>query len=117
MIDILILLLLNSLLIFGFYNATKYDGWEADDAAGAIIVPSHSWRMILWWVRYYGIGLPDWIKKPLFNCPLCMASIHSIAPYTIYLYESGLPDYYMMLWPGYVLALSGLNAVINNFIE
>ena len=111
MIELLLLITCNSLLIVGFYKSTLYDGWEGDE-----ITPSgnddHEWRMILWWVRYYGLALPMWIQKPLFRCPVCMASIHGIIPYTLLIFEMGLPEWYMMLLPFYTLALAGMNVVI-----
>lgn len=119
MIELLILLLLNSALIFGFHHATTYDGYEADDLGELLVTDpdTHEWQNVLWWFRYYLHPLPMWLKKPLFICENCMASVHSFIPYTLFIFESGYPDFYMLLWPGYVLALSGINSIIGKFIH
>ena len=119
MIGLLILLSLNSLLIVGFFNATKYSGWEDDDANGKVLRDESEleWKQVLWWVRYYGYQLPEFFQSAIFRCPLCMASFHSIIPFSLFIFEGGYPDYYMMLWPGYVLALSGINALTIKLTE
>jgi len=52
--------------------------------------------------------LPKWICKPLFKCPMCMASIHGTAIYLLspMAYH---PAYHLL----FVMALCGLNDIID----
>ncbi len=92
MIDILILLLLNSFACIGFNIATEKG-------------------KILHWIEQISTTLPTFIINPLWACPYCMASLHSIyfiIPIHYYL------GYSYWFTPIYILTLSGLNAITYN---
>ena len=95
MIDILLLMLVNALAIIGIYL-------------------SFGEGMI-----FRGLGL--WIEKkihydltkPLFNCPTCMASIHSVIPFWM-TYE--VSEATILLYIIYIPALSALSTWLSNKI-
>lgn len=51
------------------------------------------------------LGLPDWVKKPLFNCSVCMSSIHG-------LYMGFVFNIELIHFPVFILAVCGLNYII-----
>lgn len=53
--------------------------------------------------------VPYWMTKPLFNCPTCMASVHSILPYW-YCHELTLINAGAYVF--YVFALAGLSTIL-----
>lgn len=96
--DILLLLLLNSFVIFGFHRAVQ-EG------------------MILSFVKRWGdIAFPEWLQFPMYQCVYCMSSIHSILPFVIISYLYDLPSYTDYLWPYYALALCGMIGLLKRFI-
>ena len=118
MIETLLLLLFNSLLIYGFYYSTTFDGWEGyvhynfkDYDYGA------EWKNINWWLRYYGADLPMWVQKVVFRCPQCMASFHGGYVLMVWVFVNDYPLETMWLLPFYVLALSGVNLITGKFID
>ena len=60
--------------------------------------------MVLNWVEKLLEKSPLWLQKPIYLCPMCMASVHSL-----WLFPSLNISWW--LYPGYVLALCGLNAL------
>jgi len=100
MIEILTLLIFNSLLIVGIYNAVDYE-LDVDRK------PTN--KKILWWVKWYTRKLPSWFTDPIYGCIMCMASVHSF--YIFWLFNSAslenIPIYII-----YIFALSGLNSLI-----
>jgi hypothetical protein len=69
--------------------------------------------------------LPPWLRKPLYDCVMCMASFWGIA-YLLYTGHLHLPCYkfnfttylwdiikQMKNWPIHILSICGLNAIIN----
>lgn len=59
-------------------------------------------------VDYY---TPSWIAKPLFNCVMCMASVHGTLVY--WLFE---PAPSLHGWVFFCVALCGLNYIITEII-
>lgn len=55
--------------------------------------------------------LPEYMNKPLWKCPLCMASVHGTAIYAIFL----MPIYGIWLWVPFCVCLCGLNQIIMFF--
>lgn len=115
MIDILILLIINSLLCFGFWNACLYEikkgniqiGNEDDYSSEKI-----ENKGVLWFVEKWAQG--KWFHKPLSGCLPCMGSFHSAYVYWGYMYAINNLDLNAILfYPVYVLALSGLNYLID----
>lgn len=76
------LMALNALVIYGVNTAT---------APGEVLEPIGR-----------ALDSPDWIRKPTVGCEPCMASIWGTAMYFLF----GPRDF--ILWPFYILALSGL---------
>ena len=56
--------------------------------------------------------LPEWINKPLWRCPPCMASVHGTILWLTFL--SG--EYGLLSWPFFVVCLCGVNYVIVNLL-
>lgn len=113
--EFIILLLINAFWILGFNRACSYEledicRYDDDLKPEQGIVPGS--KNILWFVAYYGEKyLPWYLQKPLYDCPKCMGSLHSIYPYFI-VYGFSLES--LLLWPLYVISLSGLASFIDN---
>ena len=106
MIDLLILLLFNSALCFGFWNACNYEPFKHPYQHGEEI------KGVLWFIDKWSSD--KWFYKPLCGCLPCMASLHSIYPYWVYMtITNNLYWYSVALYPVYVLALSGVNYLID----
>lgn len=102
--DIIALLILNSLYIFGFSNATYYqESIVYDDTIFD--------KEILWRIRYYLRKAPKWIKNPVFDCVVCMASLHSW-PYLLFHHELTILN--LGTYIIYIFALSGFNKFVND---
>lgn len=95
MTDLVLLLFLNSLSIVGFHLTTQ-DG-EINS-----------------WVSNLLDNAPEWVKKPLYACPTCCASVHSIY---IYWYNYDWNTHNVLVYIIYVFGLSALNTLINTAIE
>lgn len=95
MIDILLLLILNALAIIGIYLSF---------GEGMIF------RSIGLWIEK---KVHDDLTKPLFNCPTCMASIHSVIPFWM-TYEPCFQS--ALLYIIYIPALSALATWLSNKI-
>ncbi len=104
MIEILLLLIFNSLYIFGFSSATDY-GLDVDKK------PDPTDRELLWFIRWYLRKAPDYIQKPIFRCVICMGSLHSW-PYLLFHHELTLLNGTTYII--YIFALSGFNAIVND---
>lgn len=92
MFDLLLIILTNSLYIYGLWFSAQ-DG------------------MINEWVGKLLNNKPEWVKMPLYSCPICMASVHSyILPLSVLVL--GLDPLALLVWPFYVVMLAGLNGII-----
>jgi hypothetical protein len=110
MIDLAILLLMNSALCFGFWNACLYELTDKLKWNGYNYIKEYD-KGVLWFVEKW--AKDKWFYKPLCGCLPCMASLHSIYPYWIYMYNADNFDLSALLfYPVYVLALSGVNYLI-----
>ena len=84
------LLIINSLMCLGVFNSVN-EG------------------MLLSFIKKGGDKfLPTWLRKPIYDCPPCMASLWSW-PYIIFNFE-------LTFYPGYIFALSGMNILLNSII-
>jgi len=111
MIDILILILINSAACFGFWNACLYQETQDIELKDGKIKNIYK-KGVLWFVEKWAEG--RWIYKPLCGCLPCMASLHSIYPYWTYmLFTDNLTIGALIFYPVYVLALSGVNYLID----
>lgn len=103
----------NSRLIFGVNEATSFE-YNTDDNPELGIVPGS--EMILYKIRKWSLEyLGKFWSKPLFTCPTCMASVHSIYvywPVTILLF--GFHVELIYFYVVYVLALAGHVSKMNN---
>lgn len=96
MIDFTLLLLINALAIIGIYLATGEDMILSRPAM---------------WLEY---RLPEFWLKPVFGCPTCMASLHSILPFWLthdLTWQNGL--WYLI----YIPALATLATIITRKVE
>ncbi len=106
LIDVFGTLLLNSLIIWGFYYAFLPD---------MIFSSIADWFDTITIERIKDdnvvetVYLLEWLEKPLFSCPYCMASLHSYLFFTL-----DLPIYF---WPFYILALCGFNGWVANYVD
>lgn len=103
MTETLLLLIFNSLYIFGFYSATEYQ-------ENVELRPDPKDREILWFVKWYLRNAPRWVQKPVFGCVVCMASLHSW-PFLLFNHELTLLNGATYII--YIFALSGFNAIVN----
>lgn len=63
-------ILITSLICFGVYKTTRYKFYP---------VEQEEVSEVFGFVKKYGdIYLPYWLRKPLYDCPPCMASVWSI---------------------------------------
>lgn len=90
------LLIINALYIVGLHLAT---GDEMIFSKPAL------------WIE---TKVPYWVTKPLFNCPTCMASVHSIVPYW-YMTEFSIDN--AIIYVVYVFALAGLSTILARLTE
>lgn len=93
MIDVLILMAFNSLYCVGLHITTRKNHLFH-------FIDNNNW--------------PDWVKKPLYDCPTCMASVHGSIVYWVVM-EWTLGNLY--IWPFYLFALCCLNTYVNNKVE
>ena len=94
MADFVLLLIVNAFAILGFYEATQPN-------------------MILWYFKKKTKKLPVWVRKPLYDCPTCMASLHSTYIYFgFYGFHLELIGNYII----YVFALAGLSFFVNMMV-
>ncbi len=105
--SILVLLILNSLYIFGFHNSTYYE-------QSIVYEDTIFNKEILWRIRWHLRKSPAWIQKPVFDCVTCMASLHSF-PYLIFHHELTLTNGATYII--YIFALSGLNKFVHDRIS
>jgi hypothetical protein len=105
MIDLLIILILNSLVCFGFYNACLH---LPED----VFNNRKEQKGVLWFIEKWAIN--KWFYKPLCGCVPCMASFHSTYVYFTFLFVADKLELgYFIIYPLYILALSGLNYLID----
>ena len=107
MINLLLLLLLNSLVCFGFWNACLYEKTHKtySDEKG---FTQHYNKGVLWRLEQWAVN--KWFYKPLCGCLPCMASFHSIYVYWLF---NAFTLNNLLIYPIYILALSGLNYLID----
>lgn len=129
MTTFLLLLVINSLIIWGFHYSCWFDGADQLDAAesperakdfrktiginqnGEFINRPEN-RNIFWRVRWELSVLVDkFYLKPVYLCPMCMSSLHGFLPF-VYVY--GLTTETIFIYPFYVLALAGLNVALSH---
>lgn len=79
------MLMINANAIIGFYTATRKG-------------------MLLDFIPKWSYSLPEKLKMPLFDCPMCMASVHSLYVFFPIALNYNIAPFW---WFIYVLALCG----------
>jgi hypothetical protein len=92
------------LLLIALFNALHIIGLHLSTGEG----------MINYWVHQATAKLPNWLTKPLFDCPTCMASIHSTY---FYWYFADLTWVALLAYPFYITAVAGISTLINSLIN
>lgn len=125
LLPIFLILILNSLYIFGFHNAGSYEiqpkfkHLEVDDPN---FVPSisqiepHSEMVLTRFRLCVERAIGFFWAKPVITCPMCMASLHSWV-YPIAILFGIIPGGTItwILYPVYICALSAMNAAVSKY--
>ncbi len=106
MLQLVLLLFFNALFIIGLYAITQ-EGMIFHFLRKPFIKPAAS---ELEEEEYH---LP-FLFKPFIGCPTCMASVHSTYFYWFF-QEWSIQNLYV--YPFYVIALAGLNALLHKYLE
>lgn len=106
MINLVLLLIINTFVIYGFHSATEYCLCVIKNLQEKPIKKiDRENSNILWWIAYYGDRLlPYWATKPLYNCPICMSSIWGLWYWRFHPWEQSQISY----WIFYTLGLAGM---------
>jgi len=114
MITLLLLLLFNSLVCLGFYQACVYeDATRQVDKGGFLNVETYKEKGLLWFIPYSFNTAPWWIRKPIYECLPCMASAHS---YVYWIFMDPTTKN-LMVYPVYILALAGMNLILDQITD
>lgn len=119
--QIIELIFITSLFCFGFNYVTSYIP-EFDYISGQNpkeVTPTKE-KELLWFIRFYGNKyLPIYIQKPLYSCPMCMASIWGSVFYwgSVLNTEQVINSLILIKWLAVVVAISGLNRVIKGIAQ
>lgn len=95
--EILLLLIVNALIINGFWFATGKG------------------QALEWLGRFIEWSTPQWICKPVSQCRQCMSSVWGSAGFLSFGHSYlGLP---LWMWPAYCLALCGMITFFSSIHE
>lgn len=113
MIELILLLIVNSLVCLGVFNAAFY----AIEDKYPNPVKIH--KGLLWVVPYlfeykFNIKPESFWLKPIYSCLPCMASIHSTYVYWIYY---NFNTFNLLQYVIYIFALSGLNLLLDKITD
>ena len=112
------LLIINSLIIWGVY--TSIQEGMIFEKLGYLIRGNYGVNKKKDYIKTgrAKYQLPNWIKKPLATCPICMASVYGTSVFW-FAYLTGLIqyDYIIIVYICYVFALAGLNYLILAFMN
>lgn len=118
MIHLIILVILTSLMCVGLFNAMQFEWRSFAGHPKTVHDIDRGTKAILWWWKYYVLNKINYqLSKPLGNCLRCMASVYGLIPYWWYV---GWDFTYLENWaiyPFFVLAVSGLNTIIDQMIN
>lgn len=116
MIDLFLLLVINSLICVGLYKSWQYENSEIYDInflGEKVYEVDEDTKGILWWYKYYILDEMNYrLSKPFGNCLTCMASIFGFVPF---FYHYGFN--YWLFYPVYVIALAGLNSIFDKMVN
>lgn len=107
--------LINSLFIFGLYAVTGKNMIFGSVQRWKLFKPRKTSEESEYFIGMKvetneGDGRNEMFKKPLFNCPPCMASIWGTGGFLF----TGLGWEYWVVW---VLSLAGFNYIVNKVLE
>lgn len=116
----------NARWIIAFHRWCQYEVYEKDQRvikngrvrvlkAGQVVEDS---KMILWKLKRWGDKNLGWLKKPVYDCPTCQASLHGIIPFLVTAKATGLfntCDTWQLIIMGlfYIGVLSGVATELN----
>ena len=124
MTNILILLIFNSLFIFGVYKLTWYQAQVMVNEPTKelfTLVPTVTNRELLWFISFYG---KKWFgyetMKPICLCPSCMSSVWGSIFFWVAIFTKFVICATVLqigfLYIAYVIALCGLNHIISRYV-
>lgn len=122
MINLFLLLVINSLICVGLYKAMQFEfseQYDIDKNGERIYLIDNNTKGILWWYKCYFLDeIPYRISKPFGNCLTCMASVFSFVPYWFWYCEFNfLSPFNWVFYPFYIFALAGLNTIADKFVN
>ncbi len=107
------LLIFNSLIIWGVFTSL-HEGMIFE-RVGGLIRGDHYLDTDTRTIEFH---LPEWIKKPLAICPICMASVYGTPIFWgAYIIDVINFDYIIIVYICYEFALAGLNYLILAFMS
>lgn len=118
LIDVFLLMIFNSMIIYGIFNAGTFrirtDVLTVPDKIRREHIEEdtiEAFTMIRVWIEN---NLGEFAARPLISCPRCMASIHSLIPYAIMFHVQILEGnlHVLLFYPFYICALSALNHAV-----
>jgi hypothetical protein len=110
--EIFLLMIFNSLMIFGLFNAGTYK-LKAEVMIEPVkvkhdMIDPNSIEVLSYVRVWIENNFGETIARPLIACPYCMASFHSAIPYFTY-FNGSVTDQVLIFYPLYICALSALN--------
>lgn len=105
--QVVLMLIFNSLWIMGIHKLFYFEQMDGS-------VDEYS-KSVLWYPHYrLSLVVPRFWLKPLFACPPCMSSVHSLYIYFPVIIYMGLLSWKaLLLWPVYAVVLCGIISVLN----
>lgn len=125
LLHLILLLIFNSLMIVGLFNASTYklnsDVMIVPKIVRKQMIDPNSTEVLSWLRIRIENMFGETLSRPLITCPQCMASVHSLIPYFIFNYDPALSAHaitkIILIYPMYICALSALNIFINSKIQ
>lgn len=111
--EVFMLMIFNSLMIFGLFNAATYR-LKADIMIDPVkitrdMIDPDSIEVLSFVRVWIENNFGEFMSRPLISCPYCMASVHSVLPYFA-IFHSSITDLHVLIFfPLYICALSALN--------
>lgn len=104
LISMLLVFCLNAWAIIGINRATEYE------EVGSVIYNKSGF----WFVRYYSIKFfGEFLSKTICTCSKCMATLHSIWGFAIFYFLFADSKLWLIAYPLYWFALSGVAHAIS----
>lgn len=127
LLSLFVLSVINVFTILGFYEATLYDTRrQGYDIAGNETDSPTPYRVdfiienknILSWLKLGTENWPYWIKKPLYDCTTCMASLHSVYVYWPVIYFTDISFVSAIyIYAIYILLTAGISNYVARSME